>query len=435
VDCGGSKWQQLFTFDAFGNIAKSGNSSFAATYSTTNQFTVLGVTITYDANGNLLTDNLSNTYTWDPNWGNPASVNSTNLIYDALGQMVEQQNGSNYTQMLYSQLGKTALMSGQALAKAFIKLPGGGTAIYNSTGLAYYRHTDWLGSSKLTSTSSRTVSSDLAYAPYGEQYLASGTGDPSFTGQNSDITSSLYDFTFREHSPSQGRWISPDPDGAAAVDMTNPQTWNRYAYVVNSPLSLIDPLGLDPPCTEDMDGVPCMVSPPGHGGVPCTGYFEDYGAGQHCVIPPSIADGCSTMFNEQGMYLGSICGVMPNVIGLNGTDSGRGGGGGYSPCINGSPVTSATLGLPSGCSSDPFPPGKGLENAVKTMAQQVPLLEIVTDPCVSDNTYTKEHIEHWTYTGLSGSAIGKGDPVTGILAAGLDAAWDLGKAVVNCAGK
>ncbi len=57
--------------------------------------------------------------------------------------------------------------------------------------------------------------------------------------------SSLYDFTFREHSPSQGRWLSPDPAGMAAVDPTNPQTWNRFAYVLNNPLSLIDPLGTD----------------------------------------------------------------------------------------------------------------------------------------------------------------------------------------------
>ena len=42
----------------------------------------------------------------------------------------------------------------------------------------------------------------------------------------------------------QGRWIRPDPAGLSAVDATYPQSWNRYAYVGNSPLSRVDPLGL-----------------------------------------------------------------------------------------------------------------------------------------------------------------------------------------------
>jgi RHS repeat-associated protein len=255
VDCGSTKWQQLFTLDAFGNIVKSGSSNFAANYQFTvnnnpvftNQiFSVIGASISYDSNGNLLTDNLNNTYTWDPNWGNPASVNSTKLIYDALGQMVEQQNGSAYTQILYSQVGKTAIMSGQTLTKAFVYLPGGGTAIYGSSGPTYYRHPDWLGSSRLTSTPSRGVYSTSSYAPYGEQYTPSGTVDASFTGQNADTNSTLYDFIFRENSPTQGRWISPDPAGLVAVNPTNPQSWNRYGYVYNNPLGFVDPQGLIP---------------------------------------------------------------------------------------------------------------------------------------------------------------------------------------------
>jgi RHS repeat-associated protein len=243
VDCG-TAWQQLFTYDSFGNVTKTGTGTFTPGYSATqNQFTSIpGVTVKYDSNGNLLADNLNN-YTWDPNWGNPASINTTTLIYDALGRMAEQQNGSTYTEILYSPVGKTALMNGQTLAKAFINLPSGATAIYNSAGLAYYRHTDWLNTSRLTSSQARGLYSSTAYAPFGELYKMSGTSDPSFTGQNSDTASTLYDFTFREHSPSQGRWISPDPAGLAAVDPTNPQSWNRYAYVFNSPLNYVDPLG------------------------------------------------------------------------------------------------------------------------------------------------------------------------------------------------
>jgi RHS repeat-associated protein len=162
--------------------------------------------------------------------------------------VAELYNGSAYAEILYSPVGKTAIMTIMngvtTLAKAFVGLPGGGTAVYTSTGLAYYRHADWLGSSRLASTQARGLYSSTAYSPFGEQYATAGTADASFTGQNSDTDPSLYDFAARRLSPSQGRWISPAPAGLAAVDPTNPQTWNRYAYVANNPLNATDPTGL-----------------------------------------------------------------------------------------------------------------------------------------------------------------------------------------------
>src|SRR5258705_7849672 len=38
--------------------------------------------------------------------------------------------------------------------------------------------------------------------------------------------------------------MTADPAGLAAVNPSNPQSWNRYAYVLNNPLNSIDPLGL-----------------------------------------------------------------------------------------------------------------------------------------------------------------------------------------------
>jgi RHS repeat-associated protein len=146
---------------------------------------------------------------------------------------------------------KLALMSGQTLAKGFVPLSGGATAVYNSSGLAYYRHADWLGSSRFASLPSGTTRLyyDGAYAPYGENYAEVGTIDRNFTGQNQDTISSgpypLYDFLAREYHPTWGRWLNPDPAGLAAVDPSNPQSWNRYAYVTNNPLALTDPTGLD----------------------------------------------------------------------------------------------------------------------------------------------------------------------------------------------
>ena len=69
-----------------------------------------------------------------------------------------------------------------------------------------------------------------------------------------------------------GRWLSPDP---LAGDVSNPQSLNRYAYVLNNPTSLIDPLGLDPQdagngCTWDPDTNTLNCAPSGPGGdVPC----------------------------------------------------------------------------------------------------------------------------------------------------------------------
>jgi len=261
ISCG-TKGSQSFSYDAFGNISKTANglgtSFLPASYNSANQPVVSGMS--FDADGNTKTDNLGNAYAWDPNWGNLTSVNTLATIYDALGRVVEQQTGSGYTQILYSPIGKVALMSGTTLTKAFVPLPGGGTAVYNTTsGLAYYRHADWLGSSRLASTQSRTLYSSTAYAPFGEPYLGSGASDASFTGQNQDTLSSLYDFTFRRLSHSQGRWVSPDPAGLASADPTSPQTWNRYAYVANQPSSLVDSLGLqiDGPGQCSIEGDPC----------------------------------------------------------------------------------------------------------------------------------------------------------------------------------
>src|ERR1700734_2202852 len=60
-----------------------------------------------------------------------------------------------------------------------------------------------------------------------------------------DSANNTYHTLNREYSPTQGRWLTPDPAGMAAGDPTNPQTWNRYAYVPNNPASRTNPLGLD----------------------------------------------------------------------------------------------------------------------------------------------------------------------------------------------
>ena len=254
----GSVWSQTFSYDAFGNINKSGSSSFGATYSSsTNQMTLIGSsTPSYDSNGNVTNDFL-NTYAWDAN-SRPVTADSVGLTFDALGRMVEQNRSGTYTEIAYAPDGaKLALMSGSTLQKGLISLTGGSMAVYNSSGLAYYRHPDWIGSSRFASTPSRTMYSDGAYGPFGEPYAQTGTADASFTGMNQDTAANMYDFPAREYG-TQGRWPSPDPAGLSSVHIADPQTWSRYAYVRNNPLALVDPTGMDSndPCEGDGDPTP-----------------------------------------------------------------------------------------------------------------------------------------------------------------------------------
>jgi YD repeat-containing protein len=83
-------WSQTFSYDAFGNLSKSGAISFQPSYSyLTNRMTQIGSSNpTYDANGNVTNDTI-HTYAWDAA-GRPVTIDTVGLTYDALGRMVEQ---------------------------------------------------------------------------------------------------------------------------------------------------------------------------------------------------------------------------------------------------------------------------------------------------------------------------------------------------------
>jgi RHS repeat-associated protein len=72
-----------------------------------------------------------------------------------------------------------------------------------------------------------------------------------FTGKERDAESGLDNFK-RYNASSMGRFMTPDPlvlqrlpANAFFLHLGNPQSWNKYAYVMNNPLSLTDPTGLD----------------------------------------------------------------------------------------------------------------------------------------------------------------------------------------------
>jgi RHS repeat-associated protein len=265
VNCGptspnGTIWNQTFSYDAFGNISKSGSATFLPTYTgspsnttPTNQFYQLpggptGASNYYDLDGNLTTD-LTNTYSWDSD-GNLIGVNTggsspVSITYDAMDMAIEQDSSGTYAEILNSPVGKLGLMSEQTATNLFIPLPGGEQATYTNSTIRF-RHYDWLGNARFESNMNEKDYGDAAYAPFGETYAVQSGYTPyfSFTGQQQDTISGTYDFLYRRYNSSQGRWISPDPAGMTAASADSPQSWNRYAYVLNNPLRYTDPKGL-----------------------------------------------------------------------------------------------------------------------------------------------------------------------------------------------
>lgn len=64
-----------------------------------------------------------------------------------------------------------------------------------------------------------------------------------FTSKERDAETGLDYFGARYYGSTQGRFTTPDPYMPSA-EVTNPQTWNRYTYVLNNPLKYVDPTGL-----------------------------------------------------------------------------------------------------------------------------------------------------------------------------------------------
>ena len=66
----------------------------------------------------------------------------------------------------------------------------------------------------------------------------------SFAYLELDTETETYHAQFRQYGPAQGSWMSPD-SYSGSYDMNNPQSFNRYSYVLNNPLTFTDRLGLD----------------------------------------------------------------------------------------------------------------------------------------------------------------------------------------------
>jgi RHS repeat-associated protein len=150
-------------------------------------------------------------------------------------------------------------------------------------------------------------------APFGETYASIGSSDLTrFSDMTQDSSSGLFDTPNREYSAGQGRWLSPDPAGIAAVNMMNPQSWNRYAFVLNNPLLAIDPTGLDCAYLNDKgDGIESVDQ--NSNSTECSkngGYWVDGGLTDYQI---DAERGIVTLWGAtQGCGYGPECGGLDN---------------------------------------------------------------------------------------------------------------------------
>jgi RHS repeat-associated protein len=215
-----------------------------------NQTTLAPYTLEYDAEGRNTVVKLS-------------GASYATFSYDGEGRRVKKaMNGGDTTYYLYDALGQMAVEYS--------------TETPSSTGPSYL-FTDMLGSVRTITNNVGAVVECYDYLPFGRM-LGDDVGgrgtcypDPpdvnydsrapqKFTGKERDAETGLDYFLARYYSGAQGRFLSPDefkggPDDALSgrditppgplpyADIGNPQSLNKYTYVLNNPLKYTDPDG------------------------------------------------------------------------------------------------------------------------------------------------------------------------------------------------
>ena len=279
---GGSSWRQNFSYDRYGNRKLSAGTTLPSAFTTENNptinannnridNTVSGQTnVLYDNAGNLTRDVAGHIYQYDAENrmiaydGGAAATGGATYSYDGNGQRVKKVVGGStllITMFVYD-------IQGQLIAEYADSAPNGGGTSYVTS--------DTLGSPRVITGSSQQVKGRHDYLPFGEELSAGTSGRTpqhsygadnlrqKFTSYERDDETGLDFASARYYASRQGRFTTVDPLMASKTLM-NPQTFNRYSYVVNNPLILIDPSGM---VAEDalggcksMGGGPCWKNP------------------------------------------------------------------------------------------------------------------------------------------------------------------------------
>ena len=233
-------WGQSYTYDGFGSLTDqtltqgSGPDVHVTVNPATNQLTSGGHT--YDANGN---DTSLGSY---DNENHMVTAGSAKYGYAPDGKRVWKAPDTNAAHEEFyfltpggQRLGiyKSTNPGTNAFTTASTNVYFGGRLIQAQSTVMV---TDQLGSN---------VGSGKRYYPYGAERPSATTNNiEKFTGYYRDTETGLDYADQRYHEPGMGRFTSPDPS-ASSAKLSDPGSWNRYAYVGGDPVNRADPSGQD----------------------------------------------------------------------------------------------------------------------------------------------------------------------------------------------
>ena len=244
-----------YSYDPSGNRAgqSTGLAQALTTPATTGTFNLAnemsafgGQSLTYDANGNRLTESGTGgntSYTWDgrnrlASVSQPAGA-TLQFTYDFRGNLIQESaTGGAGTAYLLDEATNTVAISsgGSPLSLLTGVAPDSHFATFTSAGNAEFSLRDGVGNIVASTGATAALDGTNYFEPFG-QTTASGHAFPfAFAGRAPFAANSIYNFRTRFYDPLAGRFLSE----AGTRFVGDP---NRYRYLNNSPLSSTDPFG------------------------------------------------------------------------------------------------------------------------------------------------------------------------------------------------